>query len=218
MSDRKGQNGTLLRQYGGYALALGLCVALVVAANWLFNRPDPAEDYLSKKAIDKSEVLGLFQTKAQLATTEVKLRRLGIYDSNTQMATMNPANWRLGRRSCILPVDITIKYGIDLTKMQEADVKMSDSTTVVHIRLPKAELIDYAMDQRVSRTEVVTMSGGFRSSVGEQTLQTIRNKVLNEVLADTTLFRQLENQINSNTRTVFAAMLRQMGLQPMFVN
>ena len=98
-----------------YALAIGLCVVVVVAANLLFKVPTPVEDYLEKLP-DRQEVLSLFQSKAQLATTEVKLRRMGIYDSDTKIATVNPASWKLGRRACIMPVDITIKYGIDLRK------------------------------------------------------------------------------------------------------
>ena len=201
------------------ALALVLCVVAIVAAQLLFPTKDIAEQFLAaqKQKPDKQEILGLFQSKSQVATTEVSLRRMGIYDSETNFATINPAHWRLGRRACIMPVDIKIKYGIDMRRMTESDIKL-DTASVVRIRLPRPELIDYNVDLRTDRREVVTMSGWLRDEVGEQTMQTIKNKVVAEVLADSTLFSTLSVEIESNTRSLFRAMLQEMGLKPVFVS
>jgi len=199
-----------------YALALVGCVVVVVAAQLLFKTADPVEEYLQKTP-DKQEVLGLFQSKAQLATTEVTLRRMGIYDSETRLATINPANWRLGRRACIMPVDMTIKYGVDMRKLTAADIVI-DTSNVVRIHLPEPEVIDYHVEMRTDRREVVTMSGWLRDEVGEQTMQTIKNKVVEEVMADSTLFNSLRTEIQGNTRAIFRSMLQQMGLKPVFTN
>ena len=199
-----------------YALALVGCVVVVVAAQLLFKTADPVEEYLQKTP-DKQEVLGLFQSKAQLATTEVTLRRMGIYDSETRLATINPANWRLGRRACIMPVDMTIKYGVDMRKLTAADIVI-DTSNVVRIHLPEPEVIDYHVEMRTDRREVVTMSGWLRDEVGEQTMQTIKNKVVDEVMADSTLFNSLRTEIQGNTRAIFRSMLQQMGLKPVFTN
>lgn len=199
-----------------YALALVGCVVVVVAAQLLFKTADPVEEYLQKTP-DKQEVLGLFQSKAQLATTEVTLRRMGIYDSETRLATINPANWRLGRRACIMPVDMTIKYGVDMRKLTAADIVI-DTSNVVKIHLPEPEVIDYHVEMRTDRREVVTMSGWLRDEVGEQTIQTIKNKVVDEVMADSTLFNSLRTEIQGNTRAIFRSMLQQMGLKPVFTN
>ena len=176
-----------------------LCVVAIVAAQLLFPTKDIAEQFLAaqKQKPDKQEILGLFQSKSQVATTEVSLRRMGIYDSETNFATINPAHWRLGRRACIMPVDIKIKYGIDMRRMTESDINV---------------------DLRTDRREVVTMSGWLRDEVGEQTMQTIKNKVVAEVLADSTLFSTLSVEIESNTRSLFRAMLQEMGLKPVFVS
>lgn len=200
----------------GYAGALILCVAAVVAATLLFRSADPVEQAL-KEQVAKADIIGLFQGKAQLATTEVAVRRMGIYDSDTRLATINPAQWRLGRRACIMPVDITIKYGIDMRKLKDSDV-VTDSTNTVRIRLPEPEVIDYNVEMRTDRTEVVTMSGWLRDEVGEQTMQTIKNKVVSEVLADTVLFGSLRTEVMSNTKAVFTSMLQQMNLNPIFTN
>lgn len=204
-------NSELKRTIGSCALALVLCAVAVVAANILFKSADPVEELLQKKT-DKQEILGLFQTKAQLATTEVKLRRMGIYDSETSLATINPANWKLGRRACIMPVDITIKYGIDMQKMKISDITL-DTANIVTIRLPEPEIIDRHVEMRTDRRELVTMSGWLRDEVGEQTIQTIKNKVVEQVLADTTLLNTLRSEILANTRTLFRSMLLQMGLE-----
>lgn len=206
----------LVRQYGGYALALGLCVALVIAANLLFRHTDPVEEFLRSRP-DSEEVLGLFQNKSQVATTEVQVRRMGIYDSETRIGSINPTRWKIGRRACILPVDITIKYGIDMKKMKAEDISI-DTTNTVSIRLPKPELIDYKVNLRTDRREVVTMSGWLRDEVGEQTIQKVKNKVVNEVLTDSVLFATLNNEIEMNTRALFRSMLMQMGLKPVFTN
>lgn len=206
------------RTIRNYALALGLCVVVVVAANLLFSKTDPVEHFLAaqQQEPDKKEILGLFQSKSQVATTEVSLRRMGIYDSDTRIATINPSNWKLGRRACIMPVDMTIKYGIDMSKMTENDILL-DTAKVVKVRLPRPEVIDYHVDLRTDRRELVTMSGWLRDQVGEQTIQTIKNMVVSEVLADSTLFASLSGDIESNTRTLFRSILMEMGLKPEFI-
>ena len=209
-------NAQQKRTIAGYVGVLILCVAVVVAATLLFKSVDPVEQFMEEKA-SKADVVGLFQSKAQLATTEVTIRRMGIYDSETRLATINPAQWKLGRRACIMPVDMTIKYGIDMRKLKAADVKI-DSTSTVSIRLPEPELIDYHVEMRTDRREVVTMSGWLRDEVGEQTMQTIKNKVVAEVLADSVLFNTLRGEIITNTRAIFSSMLMQMKLKPVFVN
>lgn len=202
------------RRLCNYALALAACVVAVVAANVLFDKPDPAAQFLERKSHDKQEIIGLFKSRAQMATTEVKLRRMGIYDSETNFATINPASWKLGRRACIMPVDITIKYGIDMSKLHEGDIRLDSST--VRIRLPKPEVIDYDVVQRTDRREVVTMSGWLRDEVGEQTMQAIKNKVVAQVLADSTLFNSLSTEVRNNTQSLFRSMLLQMGLKSVF--
>lgn len=200
------------------ALALVLCAVAVVSANILFKPADTVKALLEtqKEKPGKQEILGLFQSKAQIATTEVTLRRMGIYDSDTRLATINPSNWKVGRRACIMPVDIVIKYGIDMRRLTDDDIS-TDTTSVVRIRLPRPEVIDYNVDLRTDRREVVTMSGWLRDDVGEQTMQAIKNKVVGEVLADTTLFASLSNEIENSTRSLFRSMLLEMGLTAEFI-
>lgn len=204
-----------IRTIGGYALALLLCVAFVVLANVWFSKPT-AEQQLAALHKSKSEILGVFQGRAQIATTEVQLRRIGVYDSDTEFSSLDPSKWKLGKRTCIVPVDMTIKYGIDLRKMKESDIQI-DSAGTVKIRLPKPEIIEHNFDLRTNRDDIIAISTLTRAEVGEQTVQKVKMKVVEEVLADTTLFDKLAVEIEHNTQTVFRSMLRGMGLEPQFI-
>jgi len=204
-----------IRTIGGYALALLLCVAIVVLANVWFSKPT-AEQQLAALHKSKSEILGVFQGRAQIATTEVQLRRIGVYDSDTEFSSLDPSKWKLGKRTCIVPVDMTIKYGIDLRKMKESDIQI-DSAGTVKIRLPKPEIIEHNFDLRTNRDDIIAISTLTRADVGEQTVQKVKMKVVEEVLADTTLFDKLAVEIEHNTQTVFRSMLRGMGLEPQFI-
>ena len=204
-----------IRTIGGYALALLQCVAIVVLANVWFSKPT-AEQQLAALHKSKSEILGVFQGRAQIATTEVQLRRIGVYDSDTEFSSLDPSKWKLGKRTCIVPVDMTIKYGIDLRKMKESDIPI-DSAGTVKIRLPKPEIIEHNFDLRTNRDDIIAISTLTRAEVGEQTVQKVKMKVVEEVLADTTLFDKLAVEIEHNTQTVFRSMLRGMGLEPQFI-
>ena len=208
-------NREQIRTIGGYALAFVLCVALVVLANVLFSKPT-AEQQLAQLRKSKSEILGVFQGRAQIATTEVELRRIGVYDSDTEFSSLDPSKWKLGKRTCIVPVDMTIKYGIDLRKMKESDIQL-DSAGTVKIRLPKPEIIEHHFDLRTNRDDIIAISTLTRAEIGEQTIQKVKRKVVEEVLADTTLFDKLAVEIVHNTQTVFRSMLRGMGMEPQFI-
>ena len=199
----------------GYALALCLCVAGVVLANVLFSKPSAAQQMAAAQK-DRSEILGAFQKSSKVATTEVRLKRIAVYDSDTDFSGFNPGRWKLGRRACILPVEMTVKYGIDLEKMTDNDILM-DSTRVVKIRLPRPEIISYDVDPRIDRNEVIVISSLLRADVGEPTLNKVKNKCIEEMLADTTIFTKLSADLESNTQRVMGAIVRGMGYQPQFI-
>ena len=205
------------KQLKRYALVAVALVVAVISATLLFPKTDAMQMAGGLKQASRSDILGIFQSQAQIATTQVEIRRMGIYDSENEQLTLNPSTWKLGRRACVVPVDITVKFGIDLRKMQESDIEL-DTANIVRIRLPKPEIIDYSTEQRTNRRDIITISTLARSEVGEQTIQSIKNRITQEVIADSTLFRDLSIEIDNNTKSVFRSMLRSMGLQPEFIN
>lgn len=200
----------------GYALAICLCVVGIVLANVWFRKSD-AERQLAEANKSRSEILGAFQKSARVATTEVKLKRIAVYDSDTDFSGFNPANWKVGRRACILPVEMTVKYGIDLNKMKVDDI-IIDSARVVKVRLPKPEVISYDVDPRINHDDVVTITSLLRADVGEPTLRRVKEKCVEEMRADTTVFSKLSADIEGNTRRVMGAIVRGMGYVPEFIH
>jgi len=197
-------------------LAICLCVVGIVLANVWFRKSD-AERQWAEANKSRSEILGAFQKSARVATTEVKLKRIAVYDSDTDFSGFNPANWKVGRRACILPVEMTVKYGIDLNKMKVDDI-IIDSARVVKVRLPKPEVISYDVDPRINRDDVVTITSLLRADVGEPTLRRVKEKCVEEMRADTTVFSKLSADIEGNTRRVMGAIVRGMGYVPEFIH
>ena len=168
-------------------------------------------------APDKNEILGILQAQSQIATTEVTIRKMGIYDSETQIASMNPAKWKLGKRMAVVPVDVTIRYGIDLNELKESDITFIGKDSV-QIRLPKPKIIDKSFNPITNPNEIVTLSTGLRDKVGETTIQQIKNMAFEEVINQDKEFQaKLSDELSHNTEAVFTSLLEAVGLHPVFV-
>jgi hypothetical protein len=194
-----------------YWVMLAASVAVLVAVIvWPVKRPE------EKKLPEKSEILGMMQEQSQIATTEVTIRKMAIYDSDTQIASLNPAKWKLGKRVCVVPVDVTIRYGIDLTELKESDLQFVGEDTL-EIRLPKAKIIDKSFNPVTNQNEIVTLSTGLRDEVGEATIQKIKNMAFDEVVNhDLDFQKQLSAELTHNTEAVFTSLLEAVGLHPVF--
>ncbi len=149
-------------------------VLLAVVLFWPAKKPE-------KTLPEKSEILGVLQAQSQIATTEVTIRKMGIYDSETQLTSLNPAKWKLGKRLCVIPVDVTIRYGIDLNELKESDLQFVGDDSLL-IRLPKPKIIDKSYNPITNQNEIVTLSTGLRDNVGETTIQQIKPMAFEEVV------------------------------------
>ena len=158
----------------------------------------------------------MLQTKAQIATTEVKIRKMGIYDSDDDKISINPKTWKIGHRMCIVPVDITLKYGIDLSEMDEEDITRQDSVTVC-IKLPEPKIIDKSYEPRTEKGETLNQSTWFRDKIGEETQQKIKAKVFDSVIDDqSSILRKTQANIKNNTRLAFKSLLKGAGINVIF--
>ena len=183
--------------------------ALVAVIAWPMRQPE-------KPLPEKSEILGMLQAQSQIASTEVTIRKMGVYDSGTQIATLNPTNWKLGKRICVVPVDVTIRYGIDLNELKESDIEFIGKDSL-RIRLPKAKIIDKSYNPVTDQNEIVTLSTGLRDKVGETTIQKIKTMAFEDVVnQDKELQAQLADELTHNTETVFTSLLNAIGLHPVF--
>ncbi len=187
------------------------CTVLLVAILWPMKKPE------GKALPQKNEILGVLQEQSQIATTEVTIRKMGVYDSETQIASLNPAKWKLGRRLAVIPVDVTIRYGIDLTEMKEEDLQFVGEDTI-QIRLPKPKIIDKSFCPVTNQDEIVTLSTGLRDKVGETTIQQIKTMAFEEVVnQDEQLRKQLADELTHNTEAVFTSLLEAINLHPIFI-
>ncbi len=194
-----------------YWIILGLSIA-VLATVLLWPEKKPTE----KKPPTKQEIVGMLQAQSQIATTEVTIRKMGIYDSETNIATLNPAKWKLGRRLAVIPVDVTIRYGIDLNKLKDSDIEFLSGDSV-RITLPKPKIIDKFYNPVTNQDEIVTLSTGLRDKVGESTIQQIKSMAFDEVVnQDKELQAQLADELTHNTETVFTSLLTAIGLHPVY--
>lgn len=184
--------------------------ALVAVIVWPMRQPE-------KPLPDKGEILGMLQAQSQIASTEVTIRKMGVYDSGTQIASLNPTKWKLGKRVCVIPVDVTIRYGIDLNELKESDIEFIGKDSL-RIHLPKAKIIDKSYNPVTDQQEIVTLSTGLRDKVGETTIQQIKTMAFEEVVnQDKELQAQLADELTHNTETVFTSLLNAVGLHPVFV-
>ena len=191
-----------------------MAVSLAVLAAVIFW----PEKKVEKLMPEKSELIGMLQAQSQIASTEVTIRKMGIYDSETQITTLNPAKWKLGKRLCVIPVDVTIRYGIDLNELKESDLQfISDDT--LQIRLPQPKIIDKSYNPVTNTEEIVTLATGLRDKVGETTIQQIKNMAFEEVInQDKDLQSQLADELTHNTEAVFTSLLNAIGIHPVFIN
>jgi len=205
--------------YKFYLFVMLLCVLAVIASHILITqKPLGAQVMGHIKQIDKATVLGLFKSKAQLATTTVEVRRMGILDPEAEnVSVFRPSTWKIGARGCIVPVEMTLKYGIDLREMNESDIELG-ADDVVKITLPTPKIIDHNLDPKTNPRDVVSISTGLRDEIGEHTIQKIKMQVMEGLMADTTLLPKLYIEVMENTKSVFASMLQSMGLKPEFTN
>ncbi|MBR3557756.1 MAG: DUF4230 domain-containing protein [Bacteroidales bacterium] len=194
-----------------YWIILGLSIA-VLATVLLWPEKKPTE----KKPPTKQEIVGMLQAQSQIATTEVTIRKMGIYDSETNIATLNPAKWKLGRRLAVIPVDVTIRYGIDLNELKDSDIEFLSGDSI-RITLPKPKIIDKSYNPVTNQDEIVTLSTGLRDKVGESTIQQIKSMAFDEVVnQDKELQAQLADELTHNTETVFTSLLTAIGLHPVY--
>ena len=166
----------------------------------------------------KDEIIGILQAQSQIASTEVTIRKMAIYDSETQFASLNPTKWRLGKRMAVIPVDVTIRYGIDLNELKESDLTFIGEDSL-QIKLPKPKVIDKSYNPVTNQDEIVTLSTGLRDKVGETTIQQIKNLAFDDVLnQEKDIQQQLSTELTHNTELVFTSLLTAIGLHPVFVD
>ncbi len=162
----------------------------------------------------ESVILSGIKQKADLVTTEVRVRKLAIYDSSKheKFELKDPSTWKYGERKCIVPVDVTIKYGYDLRGLTTDDVKLTDDSTAVVILLPEAKVIDAGYEAKVDEKSVVRMSSGLRDKISHEEVDRLMEKTYRAVMEED--FTEIVGKdIEHNAQVVFASIVKSLGME-----
>lgn len=162
----------------------------------------------------ESVILSRIKQKADLVTTEVRVRKLAIYDSSKheKFELKDPKTWKYGERKCIVPVDVTIKYGYDLRDLTIDDVKLTDDSTAVVILLPEPKVIDSGYEAKVDEKSIVRMSSGLRDKISHEEVDMLMERAYQEVMKED--FTELAgNDIENNAKVVFASIVKSVGMK-----
>lgn len=167
-----------------------------------------------EKTLSQADMLSKIQQEADLVTTELTIRKVAIYDSshNEHIDITDPSTWKVGERKCIVPVEVTVKYGYDLREMTMESIKIENEKHIVLIKLPDLKVIDSSYSTEVNEDEVVGISTGLRDEIGHETVEKVRQQAYEEVMKQD--FEQIVGkEIRYNTETMLNSLVRSWGFE-----
>ena len=183
-------------------------------ALWLAscNGCDGGDDGQAPKM--EAVVLSSIKQKADLVTTEVRVRKLAIYDSSKheKFELKDPRTWKYGERKCIVPVDVTIKYGYDLRDLTTDDVKLTDDSTAIVILLPEPKVIDAGYEAKVDENAVVRMSSGLRDKISHEEVDRLMEMTYQAVMKED-FSKMVGNDLENNAKVVFTSIVKSAGIK-----
>ena len=201
-----------------------LVLVLLVGAIWMVERCTDSEAVAqpeeSTPVPTSADILGLLKEETDLVTTEVRISKLAIYDTSKSehFRFTDISTWKYGDRKCIIPVEITVKYGYNLKELSVNDVKISDDSTSVYVMLPKPKIIDSGYNLYYDRKQVVAISTGLRSSIGHETEEELRKKAYDQVIKKgDDIKRNVESDIEKNAVTLVESMVKSLGFKDVTV-
>ena len=164
------------------------------------------------KLPSKADIVSELKQKADIVTTELKVRKVAIYDSSKseKFTWKNPNTWKWGDQKCIIPIEVTLKYGYDLRNLSIRNVEIEEDSSIVVIHLPKPKIIDAGYNTYIDEGSVVKMSTGLRSEVGHALQEEIRRKGYEAVLKDE-LISSVGEDVKRNAQTLFTSIVKAMG-------
>ena len=178
------------------------------------NSTDVINDSIeSKYRIDRRyQILSQLQQSADIVTTEVKIRKIAIYDSskNEHFRWTDPSTWKIGEQKSVIPVEVTIKYGYDLREISVEDIKIADDSMAVAIFLPKPKIIDAGYNAKIDEGSITNISTGLRSKIGHEMQEEIRRKGYESVLKED-ISSIVGSEVENNAKTLFESIIRSMG-------
>ena len=162
----------------------------------------------------ESAILSEIKQMADLVTTEVKIRKLAIYDSSKheKFELIDPRTWKYGERKLVVPVEVTIKYGYDLRDLSIDDVKLTDDSTAIVVLLPRPKIIDSGYDAKVDEKKIVRMSSGMRNPISHEETDRLMEMAYKAVMQED-YTELIEADIEHNAKTLFTSIVQSVGMK-----
>ncbi len=196
-----------------FHFSLLICLAALI----LISCGNPQKE-LKKQLPGKADIISELKQKADIVTTELKVRKVAIYDSSKseKFTWKNPNTWKWGDQKCIIPIEVTLKYGYDLRNLSIKNVEIEEDSSIVVIHLPKPKIIDAGYNTYIDEKSIVKMSTGLRSEVGHALQEEIRRKGYEAVLKDD-LVSSVGDDVKRNAQTLFTSIVKSMGWEHVVV-
>lgn len=196
---------------------LALCAIILVyfcCSNNEANDNEANENVIEQHNLPngRQQILSILKQNADLASTEVKIRKIIIYDSSKseQFVLSDPSTWKYGDQKCIIPIEVTIKYGYDIRDLKIDDIKLENDSTAVAVFLPNPKIIDAGYKTEIEEGSVTSISTGLRSKIGHELQEKIRKEGYESVLKED-LTSIIGQDIENNTRLLFENLIKSLG-------
>lgn len=183
------------------------------------NKEVKSQQQVTEKSLPGSAaILSALQQSADIATTEITVRKIAIYDTSKseKFSWRNPKTWKYGDQKCIIPIEVHIKYGYDLRDLRIDDIRITDDSTAVVVHLPKPKIVDAGYNTYMDEESVVKMSTGLRYEIGHALEEEIRKKGYEAVLKED-LTPSVGQDIEQNAQKLFTAIVKSLGWKNVIV-
>ncbi len=172
---------------------------------------------LKQKALEPGQVVAKLRESADLVTSEVRVRKLGLYDSKASepLSITNPASWKMGQRLCVIPVDVTLKYGFNLPRLSQEDVKISPDNKMIEVTLPAPELIDHGYGLEIG-DEAMCAASLLAGQAGHELKEKVRFAAYQAVLKEDIL-AVVGGEVRKNGQLFFESLLKSLGYEQVLV-
>ncbi len=190
-----------------WAIMLGLCICSCTK-----NPKEPKEH--------KADIISKIKSCSSLVTSEIRYRKIVRFKYDNGNISLNPKTWsidRVGNAVVVVPFEMKVQYGYDLTDFTADNVKVSDDCTEVWVYLPEPKMIADGYDNSKSYKQMQFITTGFCEKPTNGQIQKVLQKEYEQAIKD---LPEMENakQVEQNAKQLLENILLKMDNQYKIVN
>lgn len=193
---------------------IAIIIACYFYSNHMTNDNVEENDVIEEtcKINGAEQILSVLKQNADIATTEVKIKKIVIYDtSKTEKFVLTDlSTWKYGDKKCIIPIEVTIKYGYDIRDLTIDNIKLENDSNAVVVFLPQPKIIDAGYNTNIEEGSVTSISTGLRTEVGHELQEKLRKEGYKSVMKED-LTSIVGKDVENNTRILFENLIKSLG-------